>query len=58
MVDIAIKGVGRMKEGSELEGDRGVGVSDVVLEDSKCQHLTHVSMIMTLPLAHLTKGND
>jgi hypothetical protein len=34
-----------MKEGRELEEGRGVGVSDVVLDDGKRQHLAHVSMI-------------
>lgn len=44
-VDVAVEGAGIMKEGSELEGGKGVGLSDVVLDDGKRQHLTHVSMI-------------
>ncbi len=44
-VDVAVEGAGIMKEGSELEGGRGVGVSEVVLDDCKRQHLAHVSMI-------------
>jgi hypothetical protein len=43
-VDVAVEGAGIMKEGSELEGGRGVGVSDVVLDDKR-QHLAHLSMI-------------
>ena len=31
-VDIAVEGAGMMKEGSELEEGKGVGVSDVCLE--------------------------
>jgi hypothetical protein len=46
-VDVAVEGAGIMKEGRELDGGRGrgVGVSDVVLDDGKRQHLAHVSMI-------------
>lgn len=44
-VEVAVEGAGMMKEGSELEGGRGVGVSDVLLGDSKRQHLAHAPMI-------------
>lgn len=44
-MDVAVEGAGIIKEGSELEGGRGVGASDVVLDDGKRQYLTHVSII-------------
>jgi hypothetical protein len=56
-VDVAVEGAGIMKEGSELEGGRGVGVSDVVLDDGKRQYLARLDDL-TLPLAHLTEDND
>lgn len=43
-VDVAVEGAGTMKEGSELDGGTGVGVSDVLLHDGKRQHLAHISM--------------
>lgn len=46
-----------MKEGSELEGGRGVGVSDVLLDDGKRQHLARLDNL-TLPLVHFTEDND
>jgi hypothetical protein len=45
LVDVAVEGAGIMKEGSELEGGRGVGVSDVLLDSGKRQHLAHVPII-------------
>lgn len=45
MVDVAVEGAGIMKEGSELEGGKGVGTSDMVLDDCKCQYLAHGSII-------------
>lgn len=42
-VDVVVEGAGIMKEGSELEGGWGVGVSDV-LDDGKHQHLAYVPM--------------
>lgn len=44
-MDVAVEGAGIMKEGSELERGRGVGTSDVVLDDGKRQYLAHVSII-------------
>jgi hypothetical protein len=41
--DVAVEGAGIMKEGSELEEGRGVGVSDV-LDDGRRQHLAYVPM--------------
>jgi hypothetical protein len=43
-VDVAVEGAGIMKEGSELEGGRGVGVSDGLPDDGERQHLAHDSM--------------
>lgn len=48
-VDIAVEGAGTMKEGSELEGGRGVGVTDVLLDDRKRQHLAPHLDDLTLP---------
>ena len=56
-VDVAVEGAGIMKEGSELEEGTDVGVSDVFLDDGKCQHLARLDDL-TLPLVRLTKDND
>jgi hypothetical protein len=42
-VDVAVEGAGIMKEGSELEGGRGVGVSDVVLDMMANVNISHTS---------------
>jgi len=42
MVDVAVEGAGIMKEGSELERGRGVGVSGEVLDDGNV-NISHTS---------------
>lgn len=50
IVDIAVEGAGIMKEGSELEGGRGVGVSDVALWPASLKTMTEsISNLVALP---------
>lgn len=42
-VDVVVEGAGTIKEGSELEEGRGVGVNDVCLDGGKSQNIVHTS---------------